>query len=75
MGETELRVPQLKGEAMSIALVTDSTCDLPKEVLSGLDVTVVPLYILFGEESFRQDVDLDTDAFFGKQREAKESGE
>lgn len=60
---------------MSIALVTDSTCDLPKEVLAGLDVTVVPLYILFGDESFRQDVDLDTDAFFGKQRETLKAGE
>ncbi len=60
---------------MSIALVTDSTCDLPKEVLAGLDVTVVPLYILFGETSFRQDVDLDADAFFKKQRAALEGGE
>ncbi len=60
---------------MSIALVTDSTCDLSKEVLAGLDVTVVPLYILFGETSFRQDVDLDTDAFFKKQREALKAGE
>lgn len=59
---------------MSTALVTDSTCDLPKEVLDGIDVTVVPLYILFGEESFRQDVDLDTDTFYRKERQAKDEG-
>ena len=60
---------------MSIALVTDSTCDLPGEILSGLDVTVVPLYVLFGEESFRQEVDLDGDTFFRMQREAKDAGD
>lgn len=60
---------------MSIALVTDSTCDLPKEALAGLDVVVVPLYVLFGEESYRQDVDLDTDAFYRMLRAAARSGE
>ena len=59
---------------MSTALVTDSTCDLPKDVLDRIDVTVVPLYILFGEESFRQDVELDTDTFYRKQRKAKDEG-
>jgi DegV family protein with EDD domain len=59
---------------VSTALVTDSTCDLPKEVLDGIDVTVVPLYILFGEESFRQDVELDTDTFYRKQRETLDAG-
>jgi DegV family protein with EDD domain len=55
---------------VSVALVTDSTCDLPADVLATMGATVVPLYILFGEESFKQDVDIDTDAFFAKQRSA-----
>jgi DegV family protein with EDD domain len=53
---------------MPIALVTDSTCDLPKAVVDELGITVVPLYMLFGEESYKQDVDLDTDTFYAKQR-------
>jgi len=55
---------------VSVALVTDSTCDLPADVLATTGATVVPLYILFGEESFRQDVDLDTDTFYARQRAA-----
>ena len=49
---------------MAIKIVTDSTADLPPELARELDVTVVPLNVHFGEETFLDGVDLGADAFF-----------
>ena len=49
---------------MSVKIVTDSTSDLPVEVAQELGITVVPLYVHFGEEVFRDGVDLATDEFY-----------
>jgi DegV family protein with EDD domain len=51
---------------MSIRIVTDSTCDLPPEVLSEHRIGVVPLYINFGSESYRDGVDLTRAAFYAR---------
>ena len=46
-----------------VAVVTDSTSDLPPEVSRRLGVTVVPLNVHFGDEVFRDQIDLSTDQF------------
>ncbi|MEM6428379.1 MAG: DegV family protein [Deinococcota bacterium] len=38
---------------MSVAIVTDSTCDLTKEKLDALNVYRVPLYVLFRGETYK----------------------
>lgn len=38
-------------------IITDSGCDLPKEKLSQLNLTVVPLYVNFRNESLEDSVD------------------
>lgn len=43
---------------MNIKITTDSTCDLPGEVLGRYDVTAIPLYILKGGKAFRDGVDI-----------------
>lgn len=40
-------------------IVTDSTCDLPAGVWERYNIQRVPLKILFGEESYRSDLDMD----------------
>ncbi len=55
-----------------VRVVTDSTCDLPQELAREWDVTVVPLHVNFGEQSFRDGVDLDSEEFFRRLPEAKE---
>lgn len=45
-------------------VVTDSTADLPAEWRERYGIEVVPLKTLFGEESFRDGVDLSADQFF-----------
>ncbi|HEV2108972.1 MAG TPA: DegV family protein [Thermomicrobiales bacterium] len=46
-----------------VAVVTDSTADLPPELQEQHGITVVPLTVHFGEESFRDQIDISTDDF------------
>jgi len=49
---------------MKIAIVTDSTADLPKEIVKKHDISVVPLYINIGEESYLDGIDMTRKAFY-----------
>jgi DegV family protein with EDD domain len=50
----------------SFAVVTDSTSDLPDEWRERYDVEVVPLKVMFGEETFRDGVDMNNEQFFAR---------
>ncbi len=47
-----------------IALVTDSTCDIPLEWIKQYEITVVPLTIIFGSEQFLDGVELTATQFY-----------
>ncbi len=47
-----------------IALVTDSTCDIPAEWIAQYQIGVVPLTIVFGDEQFLDGVELTAPAFY-----------
>lgn len=49
---------------MVVKIVTDSGADLPAELVQELGITVVPLYLRFGEEVFRDQVDISADEFY-----------
>lgn len=53
---------------MAIHIVTDSTSDLTPALLAelGAEVHVVPLTVHFGEEEYKDGVDLDTKGFYEK---------
>ena len=51
---------------MAVRIVTDSTCDLPSDIIRELNITVMPNYLLFGTESYRDGVDINTDEFYQK---------
>ena len=51
---------------MSIKIVTDSTCDLPQSVIEQLSITVVPLFINFGDQGYRDGVDISRAEFYGR---------
>ena len=53
---------------MAVKIVTDSTSDLPPGVVGEFDITVVPVNVHFGDEVFRDGVDLSTDDFYRKLR-------
>lgn len=48
------------------AIVLDSTSDFPGAQERYPNIRVVPLYVLFGEERFRDEVDLTPDAFYAR---------
>jgi DegV family protein with EDD domain len=41
-----------------VAIVTDSTADLPPETVAAAGLVVVPLYVRFGDQEFRDGVDI-----------------
>ena len=47
-----------------IALVTDSTCDLPAEILAKYQIEIVPLTVHFDEDTYYDKVDLDSEEFY-----------
>jgi len=49
---------------MSIRIVTDSTCDLPAELVRANNITVIPMYINVGSEAFRDGVDITRQQFY-----------
>jgi DegV family protein with EDD domain len=49
-----------------IKIVTDSTCDLPVDVLRRYDVHIVPINIQFGRENFKEGIDIDQATFYRK---------
>jgi len=53
---------------MKVAVVTDSTSDLPAAVAKELGVTVVPAQIHYGDRVYRDGVDLSSDAFYVRLR-------
>lgn len=55
-----------------IAIVTDSTADIPKTLCDKYKITVVPLTVVFGNESYKADgVDLPIKDFYEKLKTAK----
>lgn len=51
---------------MAVRIVTDSTADLPPALVRAHQIVVVPLNVHFGQQTFRDGVDLTTDAFFAR---------
>ena len=51
---------------MTVKIVTDSVADLPSQVVEELGITVVPLNVRFGEEVYRDGIDLTTEQFYHK---------
>ena len=57
---------------MKVAVVTDSTAYLPEEDIKKWDIHVVPLSVNFGDETYRELIDITVDEFYEKVRNTKE---
>jgi len=55
-----------------VAIVTDSVADIPGEVAKALGISVIPLYIQFGLETFRDRVDMLEEEFYRKLESVRE---
>jgi len=47
-----------------LAIITDSTCDIPDELINRYGIIVVSHYILWGEDEYRDRVNLQPEAFY-----------
>ena len=57
---------------MKIAIITDSTCDWPVEDYAARDVTMVPLRICFGAQSFLDQREIASEEFYDRMIEASD---
>jgi DegV family protein with EDD domain len=48
----------------NIAVITDSTCDLPQAMRDRYAIRVVPLSVIWGDEELREGVDIQPQAFY-----------
>lgn len=49
---------------MAIRIVTDSSADLPSDLAERHAITVLPCYVIVGDETFKDGVDLSADDFY-----------
>jgi fatty acid kinase fatty acid binding subunit len=54
-----------------VKVVTDSCSDITPQLARELGITVVPLYVQFGNETYRDNVDLSTEEFYHKLQTSK----
>lgn len=47
-----------------IAVITDSTCDIPENMINQYEIIVIPHFIIWGSEQFRDRVDLQPIDFY-----------
>ena len=49
---------------MSVRVVTDSAADLPSDLAQRWNITVVPCYVIIGDQPYRDGVDISPDEFY-----------
>ncbi|MCX7911742.1 MAG: DegV family protein [Dehalococcoidales bacterium] len=49
---------------MPVRVVTDSVADIPPDLVRELDITVVPVLLRFGEETYRDGIDMSKEEFY-----------
>ena len=54
-----------------VRIVTDSCSDITPRLAQELGISVVPLYVQFGDETYRDNVDLSTEEFYHKLETSK----
>lgn len=47
-----------------IALITDSTCNIPQSMIEQYHISVQPQYLIWGTEELRDQVDIDIETFY-----------
>jgi DegV family protein with EDD domain len=55
-----------------VRIVADTTCGLPRNIFTSLGIPLIPQIVCFGEDSYRDDTELDTDTFLRKLKASKD---
>ena len=51
---------------MPVRIVTDSAADIPSTIVNELGITVVPAYVNFGDNSYRDGIDISCDELYDR---------
>ncbi len=51
---------------MPVKIVTDSVADIPPQIVQELGITVIPVLVRFGEETYRDGIDITNDQFYAR---------
>ena len=51
---------------MTVRIVTDSTCDLPAQIIAQYGIHVVPLYINVGKQGYLDGIDITREEFYSR---------
>jgi DegV family protein with EDD domain len=54
-----------------IVVVTDSSAYIPEEALGDLNIPVIPVWLIWGDDRFRDGVDIDPPTFYRRLRESE----
>ena len=54
----------LEAQPAGVAVICDSTADLPEQTRREYGIEMAPLQVLFGDKVFRDQIDLDTEEFY-----------
>ncbi len=57
---------------MKIAIVTDSTAYIPNELIEQYNIYTIPLSVTFGDETFREGLDITTEDFYRRVQEEED---
>lgn len=49
---------------MTIQIITDSTADIRPEIIEQLNIRIVPIYIRFGDKTYRDGLDIKSEEFY-----------
>jgi DegV family protein with EDD domain len=49
---------------MKVQVITDSTSDIPRDMVDKLGIRVVPIYVRFGDKTYRDGVDIQREEFY-----------
>lgn len=47
-----------------IKLIADSSCDLSAKIIKEMDIEIIPLYVIFGDESYKDGVEINPHKLF-----------
>lgn len=56
---------------MKVAVMTDSTAYIPAEIREQENIHMVPLSVVFGEETYQEEIDISTEVFYKKLKEVE----
>ncbi|MBS4539083.1 DegV family protein [Clostridium sp. D2Q-11] len=54
---------------MRVKIITDSACDLPKEIIKKYDIEVMPLMVILNEKEYEDGVDIEAENLYKRMRE------